>query len=126
MLKMPTILIIDSNLMFRRILIDIIRKRFPELNIAEARDADEGLHKAICERPQLVITDLHLEGAISLAMIQQIAAQQPEARIAVLTDRDEEEYRKAALERGADYFISKSGPDGHKVLSIIQKRLLDA
>lgn len=126
MARMPTILIIDSNQMFRQALKSTISRCFPELTVAEAETADEGFQKAIRERPQLVVTDLHLNGNKCFKMIQRIAMQQPEARIAVLTDKDEEEYRQAALEQGADYFISKSGPNGQNVLSIIRDRLFSA
>lgn len=126
MVLMPTILIIDSNQMFRQALKGSIRKYFPELTIKEAETADDGLQKAIKERPQLVVTDLHLNGHKCFKMIRQIAAQQPEARIAVMTDKDEEEYRQAAMEQGADYFISKSGSNGQSVLSIIKRRLFGA
>jgi len=126
MVIMPTILIIDSNQMFRQALTNMICRYFPELTVEEAQTADEGLQKAIQDKPQLVVTDLHLNGDKCFNMIRQIALQQPEARIAVLTDKDEEEYRQAALGQGADYFISKSGPNGQKILSIIKMRLSGA
>ena len=126
MATMPTILIIDSNPIYREALKGAIRKYFPELTVKEAETADEGLKKAINNRPQLVVTDLELNGAESLYMIREIAVRQPEARIAVLTDKDQEEYRQAALEKGADYFISKSAPNGQHVLAIIRKRLFGA
>lgn len=126
MARMPIILIIDSNQMFRQALKNTISKYFPELTVEEAETPDEGFQKAIRKRPQLVFTDLHLNGNKCFKMIQRIALQQPEARIAVLTDKDEEEYRQAALEQGADFFISKSEPNGHHVLSIIRNRLFGA
>lgn len=126
MTAMPTILIIDSNDMFRQALKRSIRRYYPELEIKEAATADEALEKAIKERPRLVVTDLHLNGHKCFKLIQQIAVQQPEARIAVMTDKDEEEYRQAAMERGANYFISKSRSNGQRVLSIIKSRLFGA
>ncbi len=117
---MRTLLIIDSNYIFRQTLRDIIQERFPAVNVVEARDAEEGLRKTIGERPQLIITDLRLVGGICLELIQQIAKRLPEARIAVLTDMDDEEYRQAALREGADFFISKSGPDSQRILAIIE------
>jgi DNA-binding NarL/FixJ family response regulator len=122
---MPTILIIESNTIFRQVLRDVIARRFPELRIEEAGTAEEGLQKAIQQHPRLVLTDLYLEGDRGFSMIDTIATKQPEAHIAVLTDRDEEEYRKAAMAHGAEYFVSKTGPNSQKVLSIIKNRLLD-
>jgi len=120
MLTMPTILIIESNPFFLDTLREIILRKFPELKVTQARDADDGLDKAIRERPQLVLTDLRLNGDIALPMIKVIAQEQPEACIAVLSDTDEEEYRKAVLRQGADVFMS---PVGKQVLAIIEARL---
>ncbi|MDA8140889.1 MAG: response regulator transcription factor [Desulfobacteraceae bacterium] len=122
---MPTLLIIDSNTIFRRTLKDIIQRRFSGLEIAEAEDSREGLEKGIHGRPQMVITDLSLKGGAGLSMIQSIASQNTDARIVVLTDMDEEEYRMAAIERGADDFISKSKQASYKVLAIIEKQLFN-
>lgn len=115
----PTLLIIDSNCVFRRTLRDIIQRHIPEIHIMEARSEKEGLQTATTCPTDWIVTDLHLNGATSLDMIHEIASKRPDTRIAVLTDMDEEEYRRAALEKGADYFISKSGTNGHSVLSII-------
>ena len=123
MATMPTILIIDSNQMFRQALKGTIRRYYPELTVKEAETQDDGLQKAIKDKPQLVLTDLHLNGHKCFEMIQQIAVRQPDARIAVLTDKDDEEYRQAAMAQGADYFISKSRSNGQHVLSIIKSRL---
>ena len=126
MQQVPTILIIDSNSIFRRALKDIILDRFPGMHIVEAGNAREGLQHAVEAKPQLVVTDLYLEGSLNLSMLRQIARRQPKTHIAVLTDLDEEEYRRAALEQGADDFISKSGPNSQRVLAVIQNHLSPA
>ena len=112
--------------MFRQSLREVIHNRFPELDITEAQNANEGLQKAIQDRPQLIVTDLQLNGLMSFQMIQKIAQEQPDAHIAVLTDKDEEEYRKVALAKGADYFLSKTNPNEQSVLTLIKRRLIDA
>lgn len=123
---MRTILIIDSNPIFRCTLRDIIRHEFSDLNITEASDPQEGLLKNISDRPQLIITDLRLKGGSGLEMLQRIASQNSNARIVVLTDLDDEEYRKAALACGADDFISKNGHGSRRIMSIVAKQLFDS
>jgi len=124
--KMNTILIIDSNPIFRCILREIIQHKFSQLKIAEAGNVREGLRKSISDHPRLIITDLRLKGGPGLDMIGRIAARKSGTRIVVLTDMDEEEYRKAALAKGADDFISKDNHGGQKVMAIIAKQLFRA
>ena len=127
--QMPTILIVERNALFRKTLTSTIRTRFPELTIIETDSAEEALKKSIAQRPQLVLMDIHLgNGNIKgLDLIRRIAISQPYTRIAILTDSDDEAYRKAAFGKGADYFISKNKPnEGQKVLAMIQTTLLEA
>lgn len=126
---MPTILIVEPNALFREALVKTIQSQFPELAVIQSTTAEEALEKSIVEKPQLVLMDIQLEdgGGQGLALIRDIAAQQPETRIAVLTDSDDREYRKAALDKGADHFISKTeSNEGQKVLAVIKEALLQA
>ena len=123
---MPTVLIVEANPVFRQALKTTIQSRFPELNVIATDNADDALRKSVSERPKLVVMDIHLRnnGGKGLDLIRQIAVAQPYARIAVLTDSDDDAYRQAALGKGADYFISKISPgESRKVLTMIRETL---
>ena len=129
MAQTPIILIVEPNALFRRALTRTIRSRFPELSVIETDSAEEALKKSVSLKPQLVLMDIRLGngGTQGLDLIRRIAVSLPFTRIAVLTDSDDEAYRKAAFGKGADFFISKTRPnEGKKVLTIIQMALLEA
>lgn len=120
---MLTILIVEPNVLFRRTLKDSIGSQFPTAEIIESATAEDALHKCKFERPDLVLMDLRLGKCSStgLDLIGDIDKQHPEAHIVVMTANDEEEYRQAAMRRGADYFLSKEKADeGQKMLALIK------
>ena len=125
---MPTILIFEPHALFRQALITTIQSRFPELTIIESETAEDALKNSIVRKPHLVLMDIHLGNGCGqgLKLLRDIAARQPNTRIAVITDSDDDEYRKAAFQRGADYFISKVLPnEGKKILSMIKDTLME-
>jgi YesN/AraC family two-component response regulator len=80
---MKKILVVDDNLMMRRLIINL----FMEQNIAfdEATDGHEGLQKIRQHNYDLVITDIVMPGMEGIEMIIQAKKQFPELKIIAMS-----------------------------------------
>ena len=107
---MIKILIVDDSVSFRRSLAEHLTQQFPDINIAEAADAEEALEKVKACAPHLSFVDIQLPGESGLELTRKTKADQPEVAVAILTGHDLPEYREEARRFGADYFFSKSAP----------------
>ena len=104
---MLNILIIDDNIKLRRQIKRILVSTLPFLRIAEASDEREAFLEIEKHRPQLVIMDIHLAAENGLTLTKMIKTQYPFIPIAINTSNDTPEYKSAADEVGAEYFLSK-------------------
>ena len=102
-------LVVEDNKTFRQILINLLSYQFPSMVLDEAGSGEEALAKINDRRPNLVFIDIRLPGENGLELTKKIKTTLPETTIIILTNYDLPEYRKAANEYGANYFISKSG-----------------
>ena len=72
---------------------------------ASARDAVAGILRT---RPDSVLLDLNLMGRTGIDVLRSVHPKAPEIVFIVLTNHAELQYRRAALEAGATYFLDKS------------------
>ena len=102
-------LLVEDNLNYRRVLKSALLKRFVELEIMEASDDGEALRVVDSYDPDLVIMDIDLKCDVTgLDLTKIIKAEHPEVVVVILSQHDIPEYRAAAQQNGADYFLSKS------------------
>ena len=117
-------LIVDDHAAFREALKDVLHASFPAIDVTVAGDANEALHQVDTLAPDLIFMDIRLPGESGLRLTKKIKSSHPAIVIAILTDHDLPEYRQAALESGASYFIIKGAPTedivalGESVLSV--------
>lgn len=105
---MPTrILIIDDHPLFRNGLRTLLRDQKDLQLIAEADTAADAVRLARELQPDLVLMDLSLPDGNGLETLRQIAAQQPQIRIIVLTMHDDPALLVAAAKAGARGYILK-------------------
>jgi CheY-like chemotaxis protein len=94
-----TILIVDDNpgvrRMLRRAVLDTASA------VWECLDGSEALAAYTDRRPDVVLMDIRMPGMDGLAATRQIRNFDPEARVVMVTDYDDEDLRKAASEAGA-------------------------
>lgn len=102
-------LVVEDNTTFRQILINLLSYQFPSMVLDEAGSGEEALAKINDRHPNLVFIDIRLPGENGLELTKKIKTTHPETTIIILTNYDLPEYRQAADEYGANYFISKSG-----------------
>ena len=72
-----------------------------------AADGQAGLAQALELKPDVILLDLNLGGQSGLDLIPLFKKQMPKTKVVILTIMQEEPYRAAVLERGADAFVHK-------------------
>ena len=117
---MATILIIEDNALIRTSLMDIVRGQFPSVSVEEARDEKESIDKVRALRPSLIFMDIKIPGGNGLYLTKKIKALFPATAIAMITHYDLPEYRKAALDWGANFFLSKCTLSRKEIVEIIE------
>lgn len=112
-------LIVDDNATFRRPLCDMLRSRFPAMQVAEAETIDEAWTKIGEIKPGLVFIDIKLRDENGLDLAVMVRKSYPDILIAVITSSDFPEYREAAYGVGAHYFIPKGFATSSDILMLI-------
>lgn len=71
-------------------------------------------------KPDVVILDIFLTGGSGIHVLKNIRGKQVTAKVIMLTNYAQEEYRKKCFEEGADFFFDKS-IEFDRVVDVIQK-----
>ncbi len=100
----PLILIVEDEAPIRRFL----RASLPlhDYRWVEAPTATEGLHLAAAQRPDVVILDLGLPDMDGIEVVRQLR-EWSQVPVLVLSARDQESDKIAALDAGADDYLTK-------------------
>jgi len=104
---MLNILIIEDNIKLRQRIKSILIAKLSFLSVAEASDEKEAFSEIEKNRPDLVIMDIQLAAENGLHLTKMIKMRYPSIPIAINTNNDSPEYKTAAIEVGAEYFLSK-------------------
>lgn len=80
---MKRILIVDDNVLMRKLIINLFSKE--EFILDEAADGKEGLGKMNCEHYDLLITDLIMPGMEGIEMIMHVKRYFPEVKIIAIS-----------------------------------------
>ena len=99
------ILIVDDDDVFRKAISGFLREQFSAIEIREASNYQEALEQI--DDLDLVFVDISLPGESGLELTAKLKSAHPELVVSILTIHDSPEYRNAAFEQGADYFVSK-------------------
>ncbi|MGI4879884.1 MAG: response regulator [Janthinobacterium lividum] len=100
----PRVLIVDDERQIRRLLRTTL-ERAGHL-VAEAESAAEALRVVVAERPALVLLDLGLPDRDGLELIPLLRAKS-KAAILVVSAREDTDQKVAALDLGADDYVTK-------------------
>jgi len=109
--------------MLRETTRSILESRFPRLRVFEAGNGQEAIAQIHSHVPDLVLMDIRLPGANGLKLTRKIKDLYPQVLIIIFTDYDLPEYREAAFENGADFFLSKSMPNERKLTALVESML---
>jgi two-component system KDP operon response regulator KdpE len=100
----PIVVIIDGDKGTRRLLRQVLE---PEAyRVCEAENAERGLEEAVRRRPDVIILDLDLPKVDGLVMLGRLR-EWSRAPVLVLSARDREADKVAALDAGANDFMTK-------------------
>ena len=119
---MSKTLIVEDNSTFRQSLKELLGTRFPTMDVEEAADGEEALQKIADHVPEIVFMDVKLPGENGLQITKKVKAKYPEIIVIILTYYDLPEHREAALQCGADHFLSK-GTSTQEVAELVQSIL---
>ena len=100
-------LIVEDNVTFRQMLKEILWPRFPTMEIEEEPNGGDLFNKIDSFHPKIVFMDIRLPGENGLELTKKIKKKYPDIIIVILTSYDLPEYRQAARESMADYFVPK-------------------
>ena len=100
----PLVLLIEDEQGIRRFLRVTLSNH--GYRVTEAGTAEEGLDKAAADRPDLILLDLGLPDRDGLGVIKEIR-EWSKTPIVVLSARDAEQAKVAALDLGADDYLTK-------------------
>lgn len=102
---MTKILLVEDEVSIRGFLkINLIRNEF---EVIEAGTGEEGIEKAIKERPSIAILDVMLPGIDGFQVCEKLRLEYPEMGIIMLTAKGQDMDKIMGLEYGADDYILK-------------------
>ncbi|MGD8523983.1 MAG: response regulator [Desulfobacterales bacterium] len=118
------ILIIEDNIKLRKRIKRILISKLPFLSVEEASDETEAFSEIEKKRPDLVIMDIRLAGENGLDLTKKIKMRYPFIPIVINTNNDSPEYKTAAVQVGADYFLSKTSNTINDLVSLAESIFL--
>jgi len=102
------IYIVDDSAAIRVRLAEMLSRMESVSVVGEADSAREAVAGILRERPDSVLLDLNLMGRTGIDVMRTVHPKAPEIVFVVLTNHAEPQYRRAATEAGAAYFLDKS------------------
>ena len=112
-------LIVEDNRTFRQSLKDLLSTRFSSMDVEEAADGEEALKRIAALVPDIIFMDIKLPGENGFQITKKVKARYPEIIVIMLTYYDLPEHREAALQCGANHFLSK-GTSIQEVVELVQ------
>jgi len=119
----PKTLIVEDSTLYRKLLKDTLRSRFPSMEIIEAESGEEAMQQISAHPPDLIFMDIKLPGKNGLELTGKIKAKYPDVTVIILTSYDTPEYREAAAQVKADHFLSKGSSSKEGILALVESIL---
>ena len=104
---LPSVLVVEEHDEMRCALRDWLLTSFPPLKLSEARSMEEALKLAGQAPLDLILVNLELPGANGIEAARALRRSYPACRVVVMSVNDSVALRLAALEAGAEAFVSK-------------------
>jgi DNA-binding NarL/FixJ family response regulator len=108
--KKRSVLLVDDHPLLRRGLVDLIQAE-PDLMVCgEASTLAETYSIVAKERPDLVVSDISLEGNNGLELMKELNYRWPDLNLLAYSMHEEEIYAERALRSGAKGYVAKQSP----------------
>ncbi|MCR2806935.1 response regulator [Paenibacillus soyae] len=106
---MIKLLIVDDEQIEREGLQAILRKGYPDLDIAQAQNGKIAVQMADEFEPDLILMDIKMPGMTGLEAVEQIKAKHPRIKYVMVTAYDAFDYARQAIKLGVkDYLLKPS------------------
>ncbi len=99
------IMIVDDNLLIRNTIKSILAS--PEVDFIDCIDGALALDQYRSARPDWVLMDIKMPGMNGIQATRNIVAEFPDARIVIVTNFDDKEFRAEAEKAGARSYVLK-------------------
>jgi DNA-binding NarL/FixJ family response regulator len=116
---MIRVVIADDHPVFRRGLRGVLEEAEDILVVAEATDGVDAVALAVQHTADVVLMDLHMQGADGIRATSELAAQRPQTAVVALTMAEDDTSVVAALRAGAKGYLVK-GASGEAILSAVR------
>ena len=114
------VLIVDDDARFRKRLRSILTSRFASVVFREATNGKQAFQEIKSSRPAFIFMDISLGDDNGLDLTKEIKHIYPEVFISILTGYDFPEYRDAAFENGADFFMVKGSAKLREIMELLE------
>ena len=101
------VLLVDDDPGFRRAVRRLSEKESNFNLIGEAENGEQAVRLDHELRPQVIFMDITMPRLNGLEATRRIKANRPDVKVIILSVHEEEAYRRAATESGADGFVLK-------------------
>jgi len=116
-------LIVEDSAIFRKLLKETLHSRFPSMEIFEASEGEEALQIINANPPDLIFMDIRLPGESGLELTLKVKVRYPDVVVIIMTSYDTPEYREAAVQAKANYFLSKGSSSKEGILKLVESIL---
>ena len=119
-------LVVEDHVGFRESLVGLLGGCFSTMIIEKAASGEEALIKTNRFSPNLIFLDIHLPGLNGLQLSKTLRSRDKNAVIVILTNHDGQEYRQAAYQCGANFFISKGESAVDEIIDVAETVVIGA
>ena len=110
-------MIADDHSLMRKGLQQILNWKMISV-IAQAKDGNEAVEKAISTQPDVILMDINMPKKNGLEAIKELKEKGSTARIIVLTIHEDREYLRKSMKAGASGYIMKDAESDHLIEAI--------
>lgn len=119
---MINVMIVDDEMLVRIGLRSTISwEEFGFAVTADAANGAQAIEKFEMANPDILITDIRMPGMDGIELIKVLKEKKPQLKTVILTNYDNFEYAKKALDLGADEYLLKTSLDNQTILPKLQK-----
>jgi two-component system response regulator YesN len=121
-MAMTKVMIVDDEILVRIGLRSTIAWEQNGFTVtADAANATQAVEKFDAADPDILITDIRMPGMDGLELIETLKQKKPGLKMIILTNYDNFDYAKQALELGADEYILKTTLDNQTLFPVLKK-----
>ena len=118
MMSKIKVMLVDDHQVVRKGLKALIEKEDMIVAVCEASSGQETLNLIPIERPNLIVSDMTMEGMSGVDLTRAVKDKYPEIGVLILSMHNDEEYIMDALNAGAMGYLTKDAPTD-EILSAI-------